>query len=76
MKLKLDENIDARRATLLCNAGHNTLTVREQNPQSTDDPNLCRVCVEEGRTLVTLDLDFANILQYPPENTPGLIVLR
>ena len=30
----------------------------------------------ENRTLVTLDLDFSNILRYPPEGTPGLMVLR
>jgi len=26
--------------------------------------------------LVTLDLDFSNVLRYPPEQTPGLVVLR
>ena len=40
------------------------------------DPILARVCVEEGRALVTLDLDFADIQTYPPELHPGVIVLR
>jgi predicted nuclease of predicted toxin-antitoxin system len=30
----------------------------------------------EGRALVTLDLDFAQIPQYPPANYPGIVVLR
>jgi predicted nuclease of predicted toxin-antitoxin system len=34
------------------------------------------VSVLEGRILVTLDLDFANLLNYPPKAHPGIIVLR
>lgn len=30
----------------------------------------------ERRVLVTLDLDFANIQEYPPENFAGIVVLR
>jgi len=76
MRLKLDENIDARLAGLLQASGHDALTVREQNLHGTDDIDLYRICRLENRTLVTLDLDFSNILRYPPENTPGIIVLR
>lgn len=31
---------------------------------------------EDGRILVTLDADFANVLRYPPSNSPGVIRLR
>ena len=30
----------------------------------------------KNRLLVTLDLDFSNVLSFPPEGTPGLVVLR
>lgn len=76
MKLKLDENIDKRLAKPLRDSGHDTLTVREQDLRGSDDIDLYRLCISEDRALVTLDLDFSNILRYPPENTPGLIVLR
>lgn len=33
-------------------------------------------CREEGRTIVTLDYDFSDIITYPPETTEGIIVLR
>ena len=33
-------------------------------------------CREEGRTIVTLDNDFSDIITYPPETTEGIIVLR
>jgi predicted nuclease of predicted toxin-antitoxin system len=76
MNLKLDENVDARLAARLRDAGHDALTVREQDLHGTDDIDLYQLCISENRMLVTLDLDFSNILRYPPENTPGLIVLR
>lgn len=75
-KLKLDENIDARLAFLMRDAGHDTLTVREQKLSGSDDVDLYQVCISEGRALITLDLDFSNVLKYPPEGTPGLIILR
>ena len=76
MKFKLDENIDARLALVLRGAGHDALAVREQELHGTDDTDLYQNCISENRTLVTLDLNFSNILRYPPESTPGLIVLR
>jgi predicted nuclease of predicted toxin-antitoxin system len=76
MRLKLDENIDARLAGLLHASGHDAITVREQDLHGTDDIDLYHICRSENRALVTLDLDFSNILRYPPENTPGIIVLR
>ncbi len=33
-------------------------------------------CGSEGRTLVTLDLDFANPLRFQPEEYAGVVVLR
>jgi len=76
MRLKLDENIDARLAALLLASGHDALTVREQDLRGTGDIDLYYICRSKNRALVTLDLDFSNILRYPPENTPGIIVLR
>ena len=40
------------------------------------DPNVVAECEREGRALVTLDTDFADIRTYPPEDYPGLLVLR
>jgi predicted nuclease of predicted toxin-antitoxin system len=76
VKLKLDENIDARLARILRGAGHDAVTVREQDLHGTDDIDLYQVCISENRALVTLDLDFSNILRYTPEGTQGLVVLR
>jgi hypothetical protein len=34
------------------------------------------VCRAEGRAVLTLDLDFADIRVYPPSDYAGIIVLR
>jgi predicted nuclease of predicted toxin-antitoxin system len=34
------------------------------------------VAIAEQRVLLTLDADFANVLRYPPEATPGVVRLR
>lgn len=49
---------------------------REQGLGGTQDAVLIEVCHAEERCLVTLDLDFAHILNYPPERYTGIAVLR
>jgi hypothetical protein len=34
------------------------------------------VAAREGRVLISLDRGFANVIQHPPEATPGIIVIR
>ena len=76
MHLKLYYNIDTRLSKLLRDAGHDAVTVRDQELCGTGDTDLYRICVSEKRALVTLDLDFSNTLQYRPDDTSGIIVLR
>ena len=40
------------------------------------DAAIATVCATQGRALVTLDTEFADIRLYPPERYPGLVVLR
>lgn len=76
MRIKLDENLDVRLAVLLKEAGHDAHTVQEQGLRGTEDKALYEVCKVEDRILVSLDLDFSNVLSHPPEGTPGIVVLR
>jgi len=41
-----------------------------------NDPSLREICPREDRILVTLDLDFADIRTYPPEQSSGIMTLR
>lgn len=76
MLFKIDENLPSEISALLKANSHDSMTVREQKLSGTNDENLFSVCKKENRILVTLDMDFANILSCPPENCPGIIVLR
>ena len=49
---------------------------REEGLAGAADNVLLTAAKREGRTLVTLDLDFANVRQYDPTDTAGIIVLR
>jgi predicted nuclease of predicted toxin-antitoxin system len=52
------------------------MTIVEQQLSGAPDTTVASVCRAEGRVLVTLDLDFADIRTHPPGTGPGVIVLR
>lgn len=76
MRFKLDENLGTRGQAVLEGAGHDVATVVGQKMISAEDETLFRICAEEERVLVTLDLDFANPFRFPPEEGAGVAVLR
>jgi predicted nuclease of predicted toxin-antitoxin system len=76
VKLKLDENIGRRGYEILKAAGHDVMTVRDQQLQGAKDEILFAVCANEGRALVTLDHDFGQILRFPPESGAGTVILE
>jgi predicted nuclease of predicted toxin-antitoxin system len=40
------------------------------------DRHLYQICCDEQRCLVTLDLDFTDVLRFPPQQTNGIVVIR
>lgn len=76
MLFKVDENLHEEVADLLCQHGHDALTVYDQQMQGQVDDDVAAVCRQEGRVIVTQDLDFSNILTYRPQDYAGLVVLR
>lgn len=76
MKLFLDENISPLHARELRADGYAALAVVEAGLSGASDECILDFAVKEDRILVTLDADFANILRFPAEHTPGLVRLR
>jgi predicted nuclease of predicted toxin-antitoxin system len=76
VKLKLDENLADGHRTRLELAGHDVRTVVQQGMGGAGDSDLFETCKKERRALVTLDLDFSNVLAFPPGDTAGVVVLR
>jgi len=76
VNLKLDENLGRRIADALSDAGHDVATIAEEGLSGSHDEAVFSAAADEHRTLVTLDLDFANPLRFPTTGTAGTIVVR
>jgi predicted nuclease of predicted toxin-antitoxin system len=76
LNFKLDENLPVECAEQLRQAGFSAETVRDEKLSGAEDSLLIESCNREGRILVTLDLDFADLRTYPPKSHPGIVVLR
>ena len=76
MKFKTDENLPLEAASALRDFVFDIETVWDESLAGADDRTVAARACGEGRILITLDLDFANIRAYPPEQHSGIIVLR
>ncbi|MFT5030776.1 MAG: putative nuclease of putative toxin-antitoxin system [Candidatus Binatia bacterium] len=76
MKFKIDQNLPEECREVLSDAGHDAMTVYDQELSGAPDDRIAEVCKAEDRVLITADLDFSDIRQYPPNESPGYIVLR
>ena len=76
MRFKIDENLPTEVAQSLMLAAHEAMTVPAQHLTGSSDAEIARVCKIEGFALITLDRDFADVRTYPPDEHPGLVVLR
>jgi predicted nuclease of predicted toxin-antitoxin system len=52
------------------------VTVRDERLGGAKDPRVLAAASAEGRILVTMDQDFANVLRFPPNTTAGIAVIR
>lgn len=76
MKLLLDENLSPLHARTLRELGHDAVSVSESGLSGADDPTVRAFALKDGRVLVTLDADFANLVRFSPSDTPGVIRLK
>ena len=76
LKFKLDENLPGLVMASMESVGLDVHTVADEGLCGADDGEVFRRCVAEGRILVTLDLDFADLRAYPPGMHGGIWVLR
>jgi predicted nuclease of predicted toxin-antitoxin system len=76
MKLKLDENLSHHLKPRLAALGHDVTTTDDEGLLSQPDTAVAAAARAEGRMLLTLDLEFADLRKYPPGSHPGMIVFR
>ena len=76
MRFKIDENLPTEAKQLLLQAGYDAATVEDELLSGASDSDIAIICRREQRAIISLDLDFADIRHYPPQDYSGLIVLR
>jgi predicted nuclease of predicted toxin-antitoxin system len=76
MRVKLDENLGRAHARFLQQLGFEVDRVHDQGLSGEADRVIWQRVCQEGRFFITLDLDFADVRQYPPGSHPGILLLR
>ena len=76
MKLKLDENLSRHLKPNLTRFGHDVKTAADEKVLSQPDRMIGAAAQREGRMLLTLDLEFADLRKYPPGEHPGVFLFR
>lgn len=76
MQFKLDENLGSRLVPVFEEHGHTVDTVMDEGLCGARDTLIYKACLQESRTLVTLDLDFSDPNRFPPGPTNGIVILR
>ena len=76
MRLFADESTPHNLVQHLRNSGIEVITVKEKGLSGAEDEKVLKFAVDNKLTLLTADLDFGNILLYPPATHLGVIVVR
>jgi predicted nuclease of predicted toxin-antitoxin system len=76
MKIKLDENIPIRIASVLNRLGHETDTVPQEGLAGQNDIRVWEAAQRAGCFLITQDLDFSDIRRFIPGTHHGLLLIR
>ncbi|MFZ0706384.1 MAG: DUF5615 family PIN-like protein [Candidatus Korobacteraceae bacterium] len=76
MKIKLDENLPLRLASLLKELGHEAHTVHDESLIGHQDSEIWDAAQKESRFLITQDIDFSDIRRFAPGSHHGILLVR
>lgn len=76
MKLLADECLYHKATIFLRKLGYDVLTIQETGFIGIKNGEVAELANKEECTLITRDMHFCNILEFPPENYNGIIVLK
>ncbi len=76
MKIKLDENLPLRLASLLRDLGNDVHTVRDEELMGHADSEIWEAAQKESRFVITQDLDFSDLRQFAPGSHHGILLVR
>jgi len=76
MKFLGDMGISPRTIALLREQGYDAIHLVEENLEKMTDSNILNKARQEERVLLTVDLDFTQLLAISGESLPSVILLR
>ena len=76
LRFLADENIFPEVITCLRELDHDVKGIQEAGLSQTTDDKIIEIATKEERTIVTFDKHFGDILRYPPQKLPGIILIR
>lgn len=76
MRILVDEDLPVAAAELLRAGGHEARHVLELGLAGSTDRHLFDTAQAQGALILSADVDFANLLQFPLGRHNGIIVLR
>jgi predicted nuclease of predicted toxin-antitoxin system len=76
MKFLLDMGISPKTADFLRNLGYDTIHLHDLESDRSTDPAVLQMARNEGRILLTHDLDFGELIAASGANTPSVIIFR
>ena len=71
-----DEDVPRSTARVLSNAGFDAVDVRDVGLRGRSDAEVFEYAQRENRLLITSDMGFSNILNFPPSKNHGILVVR
>ena len=76
LQLLADECVYKATTDFLLSLGYDVVTAQELGLSGADDDIVIDKAVTLGRVLLTRDMDFSNVLIYPPAKYLGIVVLK
>jgi predicted nuclease of predicted toxin-antitoxin system len=76
VRFLLDQNLSARLASLLTDAGHDAVHVAALGLSRANDLTILDRAADEGRVLISADTDFSMLLAQAHRRRPSLILFR
>jgi len=76
MKFLADMGISPRTVAFLRSLGHDAVHLYEQGFGRLSDPTILRKACDEGRVLLTHDLDFGELMAAGGAELPSVVIFR
>ena len=76
LRFLTDEDVPRSTARVLRDAGFDALDMRDVGLRGKSDTEVFEYTQRENRLLITCDMGFSNILNFPPSENHGILVVR